>query len=107
MEKAVVIHVDAQQKVALAQGNTQNLVADLPDYRVVIVVNGPAVLSFLTPAWRGFLTAHPNVEVDACANALHANGILAAQLPTGVTVVPAGVVRIVELERQGFAYLKP
>lgn len=107
MEKSVVIHVDEQSKVALAQGNTQNLLAELPDYRVVIVVNGPAVLSFLTPAWRGFLPAHPNVEVDACANALRANRILATQLPAGVTVVPAGVVRIVELEQQGFAYLKP
>ncbi|GEO70814.1 DsrE family protein [Levilactobacillus acidifarinae] len=104
---SVVVHLDEQAKVSLAQGNVHNLLIGLPESRVVVVVNGPAVRSFLTPSWRAFLTDLPEVEVDACANALRANGILAAQLPAGVAVVPAGVVRIVELEQQGFAYLKP
>ncbi|MGP4117411.1 DsrE family protein [Levilactobacillus zymae] len=103
----VVVHLDDQANVTLAQGNVHNLLTELPGSRVVVVVNGPAVRSFLTPSWRAFLTALPEVEVDACANALRANGILAEQLPAGVTVVPAGVARIVELEQQGFAYLKP
>ncbi|MDT6979884.1 hypothetical protein [Levilactobacillus zymae] len=104
---SVVVHLDDQANVALAQGNVHNLLTGLPESRVVVVVNGPAVRSFLTPSWRAFLADLPEVEVDACANALRANGILAAQLPARVTVVPAGVVRIVELEQRGFAYLKP
>lgn len=103
----VVIHVDEPQKVAMAIGNSRNFLALRPTSTLVIVVNGPAITTLTTGAWDALLTDLPQVEVDACQNAMRSHQLTAADLPTGVTVVPAGVVRLVELQEQGYAYLKP
>ncbi|ETY73814.1 DsrE family protein [Lactiplantibacillus fabifermentans] len=103
----VVVHVDEAAKVAMAQGNVQNLLAALPTSEVIIVVNGPAITTLTTSDWSAFMSANPQVEVDACRNAMNSHQLVPADLVTGVQVVPAGVVRIVELQALGFAYLKP
>lgn len=103
----VVVHVDEAAKVHLAIGNVRNLLAAVPTSEVVVVVNGPAITTIPAGAWADLLSQLPQVELDACHNAMVGNQITAADLPTGVTVVAAGVVRIVELQEQGFAYLKP
>ena len=53
------------------------------------------------------MTDLPQVQVEACHHALDSQHLTPAQLPAGVHVVAAGVVRIVELQAQGFLYLKP
>lgn len=103
----LVVHLDELAKVPLAQNNVRHLVSDLPSLHVVLVVNGPAVASLATPAWTAFLTDLPQVQVEACHHALDSQHLTPAQLPAGVHVVAAGVVRIVELQAQGFLYLKP
>ncbi|WP_125766638.1 DsrE family protein [Lapidilactobacillus wuchangensis] len=103
----VVIHVDEAVKVQLAIGNVQNLLAALPTSEVIVVVNGPAITTLPAGAWANLLKQLPQVELDACHNAMVSHQITATDLPAGVTVVAAGVVRIVELQGQGFAYLKP
>ncbi|WP_421545949.1 hypothetical protein ACLHK0_09685 [Lactiplantibacillus plantarum] len=40
-------------------------------------------------------------------NAMVSHQMTAAQLPASVTVVLAGVVRIVDLQAVGYAYLRP
>ena len=42
-----------------------------------------------------------------CANALADNKIDHADIWPGCDVVPAGLVEIVRLQREGFAYIKP
>lgn len=103
----VVVHVDEAAKVVMAQGNVQNLLAALPASEVIMVVNGPAITTLTTGDWTAFMSANPQVEVDACHNAMNSHHLAPADLPAGVQVVPAGVVRIVELQALGFAYLKP
>ncbi|MCH4056825.1 MAG: hypothetical protein LKE89_02615 [Lactobacillaceae bacterium] len=103
----VVVHVDEAAKVHLAIGNVRNLLAAEPASEVVVVVNGPAITTFPAGAWAGLLNQVPQVELDACHHAMVSNQIAATDLPAGVTVVAAGVVRIIELQEQGFTYLKP
>ncbi|MFB9770133.1 DsrE family protein [Lactiplantibacillus modestisalitolerans] len=103
----IVVHVDEVAKVALAIGNVKNFLKARPTSTVVVVVNGPAITSLITGAWQPLLTQLPQVEVDACANALASHHLTAQQLPATVQVVPAGVVRIIELQEQGYAYLRP
>lgn len=103
----VVVHVDEAAKVRLAIGNVRNLLAAVPTSEVVVVVNGPAITTIPAGAWADLLSQLPQVELDACHNAMDSNQITATDLPAGVTVIAAGVVRIVELQEQGFAYLKP
>lgn len=102
----VVVHVDEAAKVHLAIGNVRNLLAAEPASEVV-VVNGPAITTFPAGAWADLLNQVPQVELDACHHAMVSNQIAATDLPAGVTVVAAGVVRIIELQEQGFTYLKP
>jgi hypothetical protein len=45
--------------------------------------------------------------VKVCNNALTHFGLDPDRLCPGCEVVPAGVVEIVELQRKGFAYVKP
>lgn len=103
----VVVHVDDVDKVTMAQGNVHNLLAAMPTSEIVMVVNGPAVTTLTGDKWTAFLQANPMVEVDACQNALRSHQIATTDLVAGAKVVPAGVARIVELETQGFSYLKP
>jgi len=71
------------------------------------VVNGPAITTLTTGAWEPLQQTLPQVEIDACHNAMASHQMTAAQLPAHVTVVPAGVVRIVDLQAVGYAYLRP
>lgn len=103
----VVVHVDDVDKVETAFSNVHNLIMALPTSEIVIVVNGAAVTTLVDATWTEFMQANPQVEVDACHNALASHQVEEADLIDGVRVVPAGVVRIVELEELGFRYLKP
>ncbi|MBU5583354.1 DsrE family protein, partial [Enterococcus sp. S181_ASV_20] len=47
------------------------------------------------------------VTFHACNNAMRANQITKEQLPENVVVVPAGVLDLIELQAQGYAYIKP
>lgn len=103
----LVVHVDEPEKVAMAISNVHNFLDLRPTSTVVIVVNGPAITTLTTSAWDDLLQNLPQVEVDACHNAMTSHDIQADQLPDGVTVVSAGVVRIVDLQDAGYAYLRP
>lgn len=103
----VVFHVDEADKVDLVIGNVRNFLTARPTSTVVIVVNGPAIMTLTTTVWEAMLTELPQVEIDACHNAMAGHQLTAADLPVTVTVVPAGVVRLAELQEQGYAYLKP
>ncbi|RRK11088.1 hypothetical protein D1831_03855 [Lactiplantibacillus garii] len=103
----LVVHVDEPAKVGMAIGNVRNFLALRAMSTVVIVVNGPAITTLADGKWAPLLTTLPQVELDACHNAMASHQLTAADLPAGVTVVPAGVVRLVELQEQGYAYLKP
>ncbi|MFC6164079.1 hypothetical protein ACFP3T_05275 [Lactiplantibacillus dongliensis] len=103
----VVVHVDDVDKVETAFSNVHNLITTLPTSEIVIVVNGAAVTTLVDVMWTEFMQDNPQVEVDACHNALVSHQVEVADLVAGVRVVPAGVVRIVELEELGFRYLKP
>ena len=47
------------------------------------------------------------MRVMLCANALADTKIDHARLWPGCSVVPAGLVEVVRLQREGFAYIKP
>ena len=74
------------------------------------------------PALRHFVTAgmDPNVKValerlqtqglvfGACGNTMRGLNITLEQLPAGARHLPqGGVVRLMELQEQGFAYIRP
>ena len=48
-----------------------------------------------------------NVKIIACRNALRANAISEDVLPIFITVVPAGITRIIKKQSEGYSYVKP
>ena len=113
----VVIQVStadpATQKMAL--NNAVNLQKDLgPDnVDIEIVAYGPG-LSLMTKAGPeaeripSLITS--GIQFDACGNTIkkvESETGKQPQLIEGVKVVPAGVVRIMELQEKGYSYIRP
>nr|WP_320131539.1 DsrE family protein [uncultured Holophaga sp.] len=106
----VLIHIDEAEKWPLALGNARNLLeaaAEPVDLR--IIANGRAVLTFASGEHREAMAGlqEQGVRIQACRNALKALRVEEQSLPEGVEVVPAGVLELVERQREGFAYLRP
>ena len=114
--KKVVFHVDETGKWPLVIGNLvhmlENYKANAVDYRMEVVANGEAVRSY-TAAESGDLAkdmeplAEEGILFAACRNAMNGRGITKEDLLPFVTVVPAGVVELADLQEQGYAYIKP
>lgn len=111
----LLVHVDLadEQFFTLALGNIGNYLAALPGetYTVVLLANGGAA-PFLARkdnprAETMQVLAEKGVSFRVCANALKKAGLTREDLLEYVTVVPAGVVEIVRLQREGYAYIKP
>lgn len=79
-----------------------------------LVVHGPALKSFVTkdmdPALRGQLDRlqTQGLALGACGNTMKGLNITLEQLPEGTKGLPqGGVVRVMELQEAGYAYIRP
>ncbi len=78
-----------------------------------LVVHGPALRTFLArdidPEVRGKLETllAGGLRFDACQITMTRQKIDPKDLPQGVTGVPSGVARVMELQEAGYAYVKP
>ncbi|MGF1944503.1 DsrE family protein [Enterococcus mediterraneensis] len=101
----VVFHVDEMVKWTEATANIINLLRATDDIQIVLLVNGIAIKGFLDTEQQ--ILKNSKVAFHACRNAMRAHNIEEADLPTNVIVVPAGVLDLVELQTEGYAYIKP
>jgi intracellular sulfur oxidation DsrE/DsrF family protein len=99
----------------IALNNAVNLqkAYGMDNIRIEIVAYGPG-LSLLTKAGkqsqRVSSLAMQEITFSACGNTMtkmEKKSGKPVELSTGVRVVPAGVVRILELQEQGYGYLRP
>lgn len=99
-------------------GNIRNHVAGVGGWRNIealeLVVFGPAMKSFvqgaIDPAIKDALEQlqDQGMHFGACGNTMKNFNITREQLPRGSVVLPqGGVVRIMELQEQGYSYLRP
>lgn len=113
----VVIQVSSADKTVqrLAIANAVNLQKEygMDNIAIEVVAYGPG-LSILTPkseqAARVRSLAQQNIQFSACRNTMTnitARTGKTPQLTQGVKIVPAGVGRIIELQEQGYAYVRP
>lgn len=110
----VVFHLDLDEEkiLRIALTNMENLRAAKPGARINLVVNGPAVKFFRTDCAEESLTRikhliQAEVMILVCQNALRAFEIPEDDICPGCALVPAGVVALVKLQQQGWAYIKP
>lgn len=112
----VVFHLDSDQepRLVLALANIKNLFKEVPPQqcRVSIVANGEAVTLFRKDK-VGELASEMNelhklgVSFKMCRNALANSKIDKSDLSEVCEIVPAGVLELINLQQQGFAYIKP
>ncbi len=111
----VVIHIDELDKWQMVINNIKNFIADIGDYssKIVVVANGAAVKILLNKNSSNLLSeierlAEKHVQWYFCKNALVGNDIDIKLIPESITVVSAGITRLVELQnKECFAYIKP
>lgn len=100
----------------LTLNNAQNLLNYFgqEQVQIVVVAFGPGIKMYL-PKNKGIADRiaainAEGVEFDVCHNSMEAFKKKTGHLPKldpSVVIVPAGIVRIMQLEHAGFAYVKP
>jgi uncharacterized protein len=114
----VVYHLSDPDKTRFVLGNIENHIAGVggPDNieAIELVVHGPALRGFVTgkidPDVKETLARlqKERVTFGACGNTMKAFNVTLEQLPAGAQPLPqGGVVRIMELQEQGYVYIRP
>ena len=113
----VVYHLCDLDKVSFVLGNIQNHYDGMGGANrvtIALVVHGPALRTFradhasadVAQRLRGF--AKDGLELNACGNTMRAQNVTFKDLLPGfINAERGGVVRIAELQAQGYAYLRP
>lgn len=118
----IAIHVDQNDPAVMdmALNNAQNAssyyasIGDTVD--IELVAYGPGLMMFVagkSPVEERLSSMSlemPSMKLSACGNTLAAmqkKAGAAVPLVSEAVVVPSGVVRLVELQEQGFAYVRP
>jgi uncharacterized protein len=113
----VVYHLNDLDKVSSVLGNIQNHFDGVggPDHvTIALVIHGQALRSFHTASANPDIIgrvrqfAKAGVEIAVCGNTMKSQKVeLKDLLPGLVRVEQGGVVRIAELQSQGYLYLRP
>lgn len=113
----VVYHVSEAERVPFVLGNIENHIRGVggPDkVDIILVAHGPALKAFEKTSAPPTLLERvaglkkTGVEFDACGNTLNNNKTEVTALADGfVRVDQGGVVRIAELQKQGYIYIRP
>ena len=113
----VVYHLSDLDKVSFVVGNIQNHLDGVsgPDnVTIALVVHGQALRAFHASSANPDLSKHvgqfskAGLELAACGNTMKAQKVgLADLLPGFIAADKGGVVRIAELQSQGYLYLRP
>jgi intracellular sulfur oxidation DsrE/DsrF family protein len=113
----VVYHLSDADKVNFVLGNIQNHIDGVggPDHvTLALVIHGPALKAFHQAQANPDISkrvgafSRDGVELAACGNTMKALNItLKDLLPGFVTAEKGGVVRLAELQSQGYLYLRP
>jgi intracellular sulfur oxidation DsrE/DsrF family protein len=113
----VVYHLSDLDKVNFVVGNIQNHLDGVggPDnVTIALVVHGQALRAFHLSSANPDLTRHvgqfskAGLELAACGNTMKSQNVaLKDLLPGFISADKGGVVRIAELQSQGYLYLRP
>jgi uncharacterized protein len=113
----VVYHLNDLDKVSFVLGNIQNHLDGVggPDnVTIALVVHGQALRAFHSASANPDLTrrvgqfSKAGLELAACGNTMKSQNVtLKDLLPGFISANKGGVVRIAELQSQGYLYLRP
>ncbi|MFZ6648378.1 DsrE family protein [Undibacterium sp. TJN25] len=101
-----------EAKWNLALNNVKNVQAALgaDNVDIEIVAYGPGInmLKFDAPVGNRIQAAlQARVKVAACENTMEAQKLRKEDMLPAISYVPAGIVEIIRLQQQGYAYIRP
>lgn len=111
-----VIHVDIEdtERLVTALGNAENFLSEIDQSEtdMRIVVHSKAVRLLRKEASADYAQKardlyRKGVRFLVCNNSLSKLGIDRSELLDFCEVVPAGIVELIRLQHEGFAYVKP
>ncbi|AZO28286.1 DsrE family protein [Mesorhizobium sp. M1B.F.Ca.ET.045.04.1.1] len=111
----VAYHLSDADKVNFVLGNIKNHYEGTGgDVEIVLVVHGPALAAFKANSASGATSSRfaglvqQGLVPQACGNTMRGMDIALADLLAGFHVADkGGVVKLAELQRQGYVYLRP
>ena len=107
----IVFHIDELAHWEHTLANIHNLSTYATEQKleiqIKVLVNGDAIMGYLMPSYIDEIGSLSNVNFRACNNSLKSHAINPDQLPKSVTVVPVGVYDLLQLQDQGYRYVKP
>lgn len=111
----LVLHVDKiDGSINIAFSNAVNYAHALEgeQFKMVLLLNSKAVTHMVANSTdmnreKMDLAVQAGLVIKVCQNALNVNGLKAVDLCPGCQIVPAGLVELVDLQRAGYAYIKP
>ena len=113
----VAYHLSDAEKVSFVLGNIQNHIDGVggPEHvTIALVIHGPALKAFHAAQANPDVSkrvgdfSRGGVELAACGNTMKAQNVtLTDLLPGFVNAEKGGVVRLAELQSQGYLYLRP
>ena len=113
----IVYHLSEPTRVNFVMGNIKNHIAGKggPDkVKIVLVIHGPALESFVSskanPDMKRQIEgrAGDGVTFVACGNTMSAQKLALTDMPDGFEVAEeGGVVRIADLQADGYLYIRP
>ena len=111
----VAYHLSDADKVNFVLGNIKNHYEGTGgNVDIVLVVHGPALAAFKAKGASGATSSRfaglvqQGLAPQACGNTMHGMDITLADLLDGFQIAEkGGVVRLAELQRQGYVYLRP
>jgi intracellular sulfur oxidation DsrE/DsrF family protein len=113
----VAYHLSDLERVNFVLGNIQNHLDGVggPEHvTIALVIHGPALRAFHSAAANADLSRRvqqfsgDGVELAACGNTMKSQNVSLGELLPGFVVADkGGVVRLAELQSQGYLYLRP
>lgn len=111
----VAYHLSDTGKVGFVLGNIKNHYEGTGgNVEIALVVHGPALAAFRTKSASAAISGRfaglvrEGLSAHACANTMHGMDIALPDLFEGFASAEAGgVVKLAELQRRGYAYLRP
>mgnify|MGYP006306601881 CR=1 FL=1 len=116
MESKLVIHLDLdeQKRMTRALGNIENFLGIVPaeESSISVVANSGGVDFFRKEKAGDFKDkieklSNQGVKFLICNNTLSKKGIDPSELLKVCEIIPAGIVTLVQLQKEGYAYVKP
>jgi uncharacterized protein len=116
MEPKLLIHLDLDEKkrVTRALGNIENFLETVPaeESSIRVVTNSSGVDFFRKEQAGDYKDkieklSNKGVKFLICKNTLSKKGIDPSELLEVCEVIPAGIVTLVQLQKEGYAYVKP